>query len=360
MSAQVDETEFLPDSPPVALSVRGLSIEYHTDKGAFRAADNVTFDVPPGRTLGLVGESGCGKTTVAKAILRLLPENADVSGEVMLDGEDVLTMPQQRLRDARWTRMSFIAQSAMNCLDPVQRVGTQIAETIRAHEKVSKKQALHRAAQLLELVGIPSARAASYPHEFSGGMRQRVVIAMALSLNAGLIIADEPTTALDSIMQGRILGKIRELQRRLHRSMVIVTHDLGVVNKVCDDVAVMYAGVVVELGPARTILDQPAHPYTMGLSNAFPRVHGEMKPLISIAGELPDLHEPPVGCVFAGRCPFSTERCEQERPAPVEIAPGHQVACHYRAQAMQMREESADPQTWKAAEPVPVPAGSDA
>lgn len=336
----------LPDSPPVALSIRDLTVTYLTSQGDFRAVDGVSLELPPGRTLGLVGESGCGKTTVAKAILRLLPENARVTGQAAIDGEDILKMSAKRLRQLRWTRMSFIAQSAMNSLDPVQQVGAQIAESIRAHEKVSRKDALARATRLLDMVGIPVERARSYPHEFSGGMRQRAVIAMALSLNAGLIIADEPTTALDSIMQGQVLGRIRELQRRLHRSMIMVTHDMGVVAQTCDDVAVMYAGVVVESGPTRDVLARPSHPYTMGLTNAFPHLHGDKRALISIAGDLPDLHQPPPGCVFASRCPFSTQRCVDQRPELTDVGDGHQAACHYVSDAPEFREQASSPATW--------------
>ena len=340
----------LAEKPPVRLAVEDLSVTYRTQAGPFRAVDGVSFAVEPGSVLGLVGESGCGKSTVVKALMRLLPESAALGGRALLDGEDLLTMSPKALRRARWNRVALITQSAMNALDPVLRVGDQIEESIRAHEAVDRTVAWERAARLFDLVGLPPQRLHEYPHQFSGGMRQRAVIAMALSLNAGLLLADEPTTALDPIMQDQIMSRIRTIQARLHRSMILVTHDIGLVAENCDSVAVMYAGKVAEKGPVGEILLKPRHPYTIGLHNAFPRMpeEGEGRPpLISIAGGLPNLLKPPPGCRFANRCPFATDRCTAEAPATRTLGPGHEVACHYAEQAEEFRRLAQNPETWK-------------
>lgn len=340
----------LSEKPPVRLSVEGLQVTYRTRQGPFRAVDGVSFEVKPGAVLGLVGESGCGKSTVVKALMRLLPESARTEGRVLLDDEDLLAMDERALRRVRWTRVALITQSAMNALDPVIRVGDQIVESIRAHESVDHATAWGRAQSLFALVGLPPQRLRDFPHQFSGGMRQRAVIAMALSLNAGLLLADEPTTALDPIMQDQIMSRIRAIQERLHRSMVLVTHDIGLVAENCNDVAVMYAGQIVEKGPTAKVLVSAHHPYTIGLHNAFPRMpeEGEERPpLISIAGGLPNLLDPPTGCRFAPRCPFATERCKVEPPRLQAIAPGHEAACHYAEQAEDFRRRAALPETWK-------------
>jgi oligopeptide/dipeptide ABC transporter ATP-binding protein len=293
-----------------------------------------------------VGESGCGKSTVGKAILRLLPDDARVEGKVLLDGDDVLHMSDKELRNVRWTKLALVTQSAMNSLDPVYRIGDQIVESITAHENVGKKRAWARAEELFDLVGIPTERLRDYPHQFSGGMRQRAVIAMALSLNAGLLVADEPTTALDSIMQDQVLTRIRELQDAFHRSMILITHDIGVVAETCQSVAVMYAGCIVEIGPTAAVLAEPFHPYTMGLRNAFPRIEDERRELISIPGTLPNLINPPQGCRFASRCPFKTEHCERVVPPLIEVGKGHRSACHYPERAADFRARAEERQTW--------------
>jgi oligopeptide/dipeptide ABC transporter ATP-binding protein len=262
-------------------------------------------------------------------------------------------MDARTLRRVRWNRIALVTQSAMNALDPVLRVGDQIVESIRAHEPVPREEVWARAARLFALVGLPPERLREFPHQFSGGLRQRAVIAMALSLNAGLLLADEPTTALDPIMQDQIMGRIRAVQDRFHRSMILVTHDIGLVAENCDTVAVMYAGRIVERGPARVVLTEPLHPYTMGLRNAFPRMpeEGEARPpLISIAGGLPNLLHPPQGCRFAARCPFAVERCRTDDPALAEPVPGHAVACHRAAEAVAFREAAVRPGTWARAE----------
>lgn len=349
---QMEETDFdrkLHKKPPVELSVRNLKVAYKTSRGPFRAVDGISFDVRPGGVLGLVGESGCGKSTVVKALMRLLPDGTDVTGEVLLDGHDILAMSDRELRNTRWNKISLVTQSAMNSLDPVICIGDQIVESIRAHEKVSKDVAWSRAETLFDMVGLPKGRLTEYPHQFSGGMRQRAVIAMALSLNAGLLLADEPTTALDPIMQDQIMARIRRIQDLLHRSMILVTHDIGLVAENCDTVAVMYAGKVVETGPVKEVLVTPEHPYTIGLHNAFPRMLEEGQdrpPLISIAGGLPNLLDPPPGCRFQNRCPFATDICGQVEPPLRETSAGRLSACHHTEKAAEFRKVACRPETW--------------
>jgi peptide/nickel transport system ATP-binding protein len=332
-------------SPPVHLVVEHLCVSYRTKRGWLDAVQDVSFDVPPGGYLGLVGESACGKTTVLKALLRLLPPDARVTGRVLLDGADILAMSPSELRQVRWTKMAFIAQSAMNALDPVWRIEDQIIESIKAHVDVSAESARRRADYLFRLVGLSPKRLREYPHQFSGGMRQRTVIAMALSLNAGLLLADEPTTALDPIMQDQIIGRIRTIQELLNRSMILVTHDIAVVSETCDSIAVMYAGRIVERG-AGTILTESFHPYTMGLRNALPTLTGPSRQLISIPGNLPDALRLPAGCKFAERCPFGTTRCRKEEPALGEVAPGHFSACFYPDRVVEFRTLAGERETW--------------
>jgi peptide/nickel transport system ATP-binding protein len=249
----------------------------------------------------------------------------------------------------------------MNSLDPVYRIGDQIVESIVTHEPVSKQEAWRRAEELFTLVGIEPERLRDYPHQFSGGMRQRAVIAMALSLNAGLLVADEPTTALDSIMQDQVLARISRLQEELSRSMILVTHDMRVVAETCQTLAVMYAGRIIETGPIVEVLTQPFHPYTMGLRNAFPTISDERRQLISIPGNLPNLVDPPVGCRFAARCPFSTDHCRRTDPPLVRVGKGHFSACHYPEKAVAFRVQAEERETWNRVEPAVVmsaPGGS--
>jgi peptide/nickel transport system ATP-binding protein len=344
--ATATSTALVDRKPPVHLRVDDLRVRYRVQGGYLAAVDGVSFEVRPGDSIGLVGESGCGKSTVAKAILRLLPEDARVEGRVLLDGKDVLGMSNRELRSVRWTKLALITQSAMNSLDPVYRVGDQIVESILAHERMSKQEAWGRAEELFTLVGIKPERLRDYPHQFSGGMRQRAVIAMALSLNAGLLVADEPTTALDSIMQDQVLARIHRLQEELSRSMILITHDMGVVAETCRTLAVMYAGRIIETGPIAAVLTEPFHPYTMGLRNAFPTIGDERRQLVSIPGNLPSLIDPPVGCRFAARCPFSTDRCRGVDPPLVRVGDGHYSACHYPAQAEEFRSRAAERLTW--------------
>ena len=337
----------LEESSPVHLVLEDLAIRYRVGGAALHAVDGVGFELTPGDSLGLVGESGCGKTTVLKAILRLLPTNATAEGRILLDSEDVLTMSSSRLRAIRWTKLSLITQSAINSLDPVYRIGDQIVESITAHVDVDTRTARERAAELLQMVGIPADRINDYPHQLSGGMRQRVVIAMALSLNAGLLLADEPTTALDSITQDQVLSAIQALQRQHHRSMILVTHDMAVVAETCDRLVVMYAGRVMESGPTTAVLMNPFHPYTMGLRNAFPIMQDQGRDLISIPGNVPGLLDPPPGCRFASRCPFRTEKCVTVDPPLIEVGPDHRSACHYPDQAEIFRARAQQHATWR-------------
>lgn len=342
-------TEKLAAKPAAELRVEDLSIAYRTTRGPFHAVEDVSFHVRPGTNLGLVGESGCGKSTVVKALMGLLPDGTELRGQALLDGQNILGLSEHDLRDIRWTRISLITQSAMNSLDPVYCIGDQIVEAIRAHEPVNRATAWARAEEMFTLVGLPTSRLREFPHQFSGGMRQRAVIAMALALNAGMLLADEPTTALDPIMQSQIMSRIRGIHEHMRRSMILVTHDIAVVAETCETTVVMYAGRVAETGLTADVLERPLHPYTMGLQNAFPRLpaRGEPRlPLISIPGVVPNLLHPPPGCRFASRCPFATETCRTVAP-PLFAVGGQSAACHYIDRAAEFRRASARPETWR-------------
>lgn len=331
---------------PAELTVDHLRAYYATRSGYVRAVDDVSFEVRPGDYLGIVGESGCGKTTLVKGIFRLLPDDAFVDGDVRLDGRNVLAMKSNELRQARWTRMSLITQSAMNSLDPVYRVGDQIVEAIRAHVDVSYDDAWQRAVEMFDLVGLAPDRLRNYPHQFSGGMRQRAIIALALVLQPGLIIADEPTTALDVITQDQILARIRRIHEAASASMILVTHDISVIAETCNDTAVMYAGKIVEYGSTIGVLQEPCHPYTMGLKNAFPNIKGGIDKLIAIPGSPPSLIDPPRGCCFAERCPFASDRCRDLKPSLRHVGTDHSAACHYTDQVASLRERAKKKSTW--------------
>ncbi len=306
------------------LHVQDLKVYYLRREGPVRAVDGVSFDVRPGEYFGLVGESGCGKTTLARAILRLLPANARiVAGHIWLKGRDLTRLSNRALRPLRWREISLVPQSAMNALDPVYRVGDQIIEAIQAHEPISPAAGRRRVVELFDLVGLDPGRMFDYPHQFSGGMRQRVMIAMSLALNSDLIIADEPTTALDVIVKDQILHQMERVQKQLKKSLLLVTHDISVVAENCDRVVVMYAGKIMEYAETKALLSAPFNPYTLGLKNAFPQLDGPVQQLISIPGTPPDLSAPPPGCRFHPRCAFATERCRAEEPPLLEVAPGH-------------------------------------
>ncbi len=331
------------------LSVRDFAVHYATRAGAVRAVDGVDLDVPAGGILGLVGESGCGKSTLGRALMGVLPESARIAaGSVVFEGRDLVKLPERERRAMRWRRMAFVPQTAMNALDPVQRLRAQLLEVLRERGGLGRAVARARADELFRMVGLDPARLRDYPHQFSGGMRQRASIALALALEPALVIADEPVTALDVIVQRQVLDVLRGLQARLGLAMILVTHDMAVVAYACDRVAVMYAGRIVESGPAAEVLERPLHPYTMGLTHAFPDVHGGDAELVPIDGVPPALIDPPPGCRFAPRCPFALARCHAEQPPTVQYGADHAAACWRATEAPALRAAAALPATWAA------------
>ncbi len=315
------------------LDVRHLSVDYLTDEGtALHAVEDVGFRLEQGHSLGLVGESGCGKTTVMMSILRLLPEEGRiVRGQVYFDGRDLLQCDETEMRRIRWHEMAMVFQGAMNALNPVRTIEDQIVEALLLHDIVAgRRAARERAGELLELVGIPARRGRQYPHQYSGGMRQRAVIAMALSCNPRVLIADEPTTALDVMIQAQILELLEHLQRELNLALIMVTHDLGMVAETCDDVLVMYGGMVAEYASSDIVFNDPQHPYTQRLLEAFPDVEEPGSTLASIPGNPPRLDDLPPGCRFEPRCQCEWREalCAHQVPPLVEIEPGHCIACH--------------------------------
>ena len=326
-----------------------LKTYYHTHEGDVHAVDGVSFELDRKETLGLVGESGCGKTTLAKSIIRLLPKNGEiVDGSVELNGVEITDLSNEELRrQIRWAEISMIPQNAMNGFDPVKTVGKQIVNVIRRHEKnTSKKEARERARELFDTLGIEPGRVDSYPHQFSGGMAQRAMIAMALALTPSMILADEPTTALDVMIQDRILRQLKDLQDEFDTAIIMITHDMSVVSENCDRIAVMYGGRVVEYADTETILKEPRHPYTLGMRNAFPDISKDDQELISIPGNPPDLVDPEEGCRFAPRCPFAEDVCWDETPEP-EDYDGQIVECHRADEAEYLREEAMKPEIWE-------------
>jgi peptide/nickel transport system ATP-binding protein len=312
------------------------------------AVDGISFTVEKGQHLGLIGESGCGKTTTGRALLRVLPRNGRVGGGQMFFKErDLVTLSEREMRALRWREISMVPQSSMDTLDPVYRVGDQLREVLTLRGGMNNAEARARSAELFDLVGLASDRLDNYPHEFSGGMRQRAVIAMALALNPDLVIADEPVTALDVIVQHQVLETFRDLQERLGISVIMITHDISVVAETCDQIAVMYAGKIMERAPVRRFFAMPFHPYALGLQNAFPNLARPKETLISIEGYPPDLVEPPKGCRFNTRCPFAIERCFVEEPPLIEVEPGHQAACHRWQEVEQLREQAKEAETWQ-------------
>jgi peptide/nickel transport system ATP-binding protein len=324
----------------VLLSVQDLTIHYKVASGWVRAVENVSIDVDSKETLGLVGESGSGKTTLAYAITQLLPKNAYVKGgKIIYQGKDLLKLSMkddgtldifnEEIRKIRWKDISMIFQAALNAFNPVYKVGDQIIEAIMAHKDIEYEDARKEVERLYEFVGIPKDRIDNYPHEYSGGMKQRAMIAMALALSPRLVLADEPTTALDVITQDRILLEIQNLQKETGISMILITHDVSVVAEVSNKVAVMYAGKIVEKGSTVEVFKHYAHPYTEGLMASFPTIVGEKRRLASIPGSPPDLVNPPKGCRFHPRCPYAKDICMEQEPPLIEISPGHFTACHF-------------------------------
>jgi peptide/nickel transport system ATP-binding protein len=320
-------------SAPVAgplLELRRLAVSFATDDGTVHAVDGIDLALARGRTLGLVGESGCGKSVTSLAIMGLLPpENSKVKGEVRFEGRDLLTLDAATIRDLRGARLAMIFQEPMTSLNPAYTVGDQIVEAIQQHQRLSTADARARAIEMLRIVRIPSPerRVDDYPHKLSGGMRQRAMIAMALACGPDLLIADEPTTALDVTIQAQILDLMRGLRRDTGTAIILITHDLGVVAEMADDVAVMYAGQIVERAPVRDLFARPEHPYTVGLLGSIPRLDEKRERLPSIEGRVPDMTRPPDGCRFAARCPFVEPACRAAAPPLIEVAPGHLTRC---------------------------------
>jgi len=311
------------------LEVKDVKTFFYTAKGVVRAVDGVSINVRKGETLGIAGESGCGKSTLAYSIIRLVPPPGRiVGGEVLFMGKNVLKLSEEDFRkEVRWKGISMIFQGAMNALNPVYKVGDQIAEPLMLHKGLSKTEAYKRVYELLQIVGIDPRRAHNYPHELSGGMKQRVMIAMALSLNPSLVIADEPTTALDVVIQAQIMNLLKNLKKELGISIILITHDLALIAEISDKVAIMYAGKIVEYGLSEQVYDNPLHPYTKGLVLSVPRLHGELKELAWIPGAPPDLRQPPPGCRFHPRCNMRMPLCTKEEPPLIEVEPGHYTAC---------------------------------
>ncbi len=311
------------------LNVHDLVVEYTSGGRHVQAVNGVSFSLGKGETLGLVGETGAGKTTIAKAILQILPDPPAkvLGGEILLDGENVLEMSEKKLLGVRGSKISMIFQDPMTALNPIMTVGSQITEVILLHNKISNKEAVERACRMMEMVGIPQERYVEYPHQFSGGMKQRIVIAMALACEPQLLLADEPTTALDVTIQAQVLDMMKELRDKFQTTMILITHDLGIVAETCDKVAIIYAGQIMESGSKKDIFLDPRHPYTHGLFGAIPKLDDNSKRLHPIPGLPPDPTDLPAGCPFAPRCPKATEQCRQGRPPFVEVQPGHCVRC---------------------------------
>jgi peptide/nickel transport system ATP-binding protein len=309
------------------LEVTDLRTHYYTEAGPVKAADGVSFTLEKGESIGIAGESGCGKTTVAMSLMRLIKGGAVVGGKIMLGDLSLLDMEMNEFRKVRWERISLISQAAMGALNPVYTIGSQIVEAIRTHEQVSKKEAWDRARGLLAQVKVDPSRVKNFPHELSGGMRQRVMIAMALACDPDIVIADEPTTALDVVTQVQILRLLIDLQKRLDLSLIYISHELSVLGQACDKIIIMYAGKIVEMGPTTKIFSEPKHPYTQKLLGSLMDIHADGAFPESIPGQPPDLIDPPKGCRFWPRCTTGEAICETEEPALVEIEPGRFVAC---------------------------------
>jgi peptide/nickel transport system ATP-binding protein len=304
-------------------------MHYTTRAGEVSAVNDVSFSLEKGQSMGLVGESGCGKTSIAISLLKLLPDNAEIkSGSIYLNSTDVVPLKEEEMRRLRWSKISMVFQAAMNALNPVYKVGDQIIEAMEEHGRVeTNQQAREQVADLFKLVGLEPQLMDQYPHEYSGGMRQRAIIAMALSCSPDIIIADEPTTALDVIVQDSLLREMIELQKKLDMSMIYISHDIAVIAEVTERIGVMYAGRLAEFGTAEEIFKHPLHPYTFGLMSAFPSIVGPKRELTTLPGEPPDLISPPTGCRFHPRCPYANEICSQEVPEFTDMGGNHYVSC---------------------------------
>jgi len=312
-----------------ALEIEDLKVEYHVDKEVVHALNGISFKVKEGETIGLVGETGAGKTTTGLSILRLIPSPpGKVEGTIRIHGEDISKKSEKEMAAIRGNVVSMIFQDPMTSLNPTMTVEAQIAEVIRLHESCSKKEAVEKARKMLEMVGIPGERGAEFPHQFSGGMKQRVVIAMALACSPEILIADEPTTALDVTIQAQVLDMIRELKSKYNMSMIMITHDLGIVAEICDTVAIVYAGRIVEFGTLQDIFNRTAHPYTKGLFESLPNMDDRTARLKPIPGLMPDPTNLPTGCAFSPRCPYATDKCREVQPEYTQLGGSHVAACH--------------------------------
>lgn len=311
------------------LEIKDLHVHYITEEETVMAVNGISLDLHEGENLGIVGETGAGKTTTALSIMQLIPDPPGeiISGEILYNGSDVISMTETQKRAYRGNEISMIFQDPMTALNPVYTVGYQIAETIKNHQKLSMSEAQAKAKEMLKVVGIEANRYDDYPHQFSGGMKQRAIIAMALACNPALLIADEPTTALDVTIQAQVLALMANLRTQYNTSLIMITHDLGVIAETCDRVAVMYAGEVVEYGPIKAIFEQTGHPYTQGLFDSIPKLDDQATRLVPIEGLIPDPTKLPTGCVFHPRCRYATDKCRLE--VPTMTAGDHQIKCHY-------------------------------
>jgi oligopeptide/dipeptide ABC transporter ATP-binding protein len=310
------------------LQIKDLEVRYATRAGLVKAVDKVDLEVRRGETLGLVGESGCGKSTLGFSILRLIREPGEiVGGQIFFNGEDLLQKTEREMIDIRGKNIAMIFQDPMTCLNPLQRIDDHFIETVNIHERASAKEARQRAADLVDKLGISASRLTDYPHQLSGGMRQRIMIGLALVLNSDLIIADEPTTSLDVIVEAQILELMKGLKRDFDLTMILITHNMGIVAELADRIAVMYAGKLVEVAQAVPLYDKPLHPYTQGLLKSIPNISLEAQKLETMPGSPPDLIEPPTGCNFHPRCPYAMDKCSNIEPPMKEIKNGHRAAC---------------------------------
>lgn len=329
------------------LEISDLKIYYRSSSGISQAVDGISFTLEKGQSLGLVGESGCGKTTAARGIMRVMDKNAFIAGgKIIFDRNDFVTFSEEQMRKVRWKELSLIPQAAMDSLNPVYPVIDAFNEILIIKSGMDRNSARERAKELFLMVGLDPKRLNHFPHEFSGGMKQRAIIALALALNPKLIIADEPVTALDVIVQNQILMEFQNLREKLNIGLIMITHDISVIAQTCDLVAVMYAGKIVEKGTVFDIFKYAAHPYTLGLENAFPSLNKSKNKLVSIEGSPPDLINPPVGCRFAPRCPFQTEECLAREPVLQEISKGHYSACIMMDKVEIIRKKAKDTDIW--------------
>lgn len=343
------------------LEVEDLAVAYRTDRGEVHAVDGVSLSVEEAQQVGVIGESGCGKTTLMRAVVGVLPGNARVrQGSVCFQGRDLLTLSSRELRELRWKEIATIPQASMDSLNPVRRAGKQLEEILTVRGGLARSAARNRAVELFELVGLDGDKLKRYPHELSGGMKQRAIIAMALALDPAMLIADEPVTALDVIVQQQVLDLFRRLEQELDLTVLLVTHDISVVAQTCETVAVMYAGRIVERCSVPAFFTRPHHPYSLGLQRGFPNLFDPKASLVSIEGYPPDLADPPQGCRFAPRCPFALEECRAQDPRLEAVKRDHLAACIRREEMDDLREHAADAEVWARSQAGEEPDASEA